>query len=233
MKKFNSFLISAIILFTFGCHSPEPGPDKTIAGAALGAGWGAGTGAVIGNQVGNKGPGAALGAGFGAVSGAMSGFTYDQTEDALIKQEKQLASLRIQNSANRRELQNIQSKLDNMANAAAVSGVYQVYFDTDQTNLRSGAIANLEVIAESIKRNPSGHAVQVVGHADDSGSPEYNQRLAESRARNVSSYIAARGVSSDSIIVSSYGSKRPIASNVSTEGRQLNRRVDVFVSPKG
>ncbi|MCB0317789.1 MAG: OmpA family protein [Bdellovibrionales bacterium] len=232
MTKPSLIFLLTILFLNLACSNPEPGPDKTIAGAALGAGWGAGAGAIVGNQVGNKGQGAAVGAGFGAVSGAMSGFAYDQTEDVLIDQEKQLASLRIQNTANRRELQNIQSRLDNVANTGSLGGVYQVYFDTDQTNLRAGAIANLEVIAEGIKRDPTGFTVHVVGHADDSGSPEYNERLAESRARTVSSYIAARGVSSDNIQVNSFGSKRPVASNVTTEGRQFNRRVDVFVSPK-
>ena len=114
-----------------------------------------------------------------------------------------------------------------------LQSIYQVYFDPDQTNLRSGAIANLEIVGESIKRNSGIFAITVVGHADDGGSPQYNERLAEARARTVASYLGARGISMDQITVRSFGSKRPLASNTSETGRQLNRRVDVIVGQGG
>ena len=53
-------------ILSVGCATPQPGPDKTIAGALLGAGWGAGAGAVVGNQIDASGGGIAVGAGLGA-----------------------------------------------------------------------------------------------------------------------------------------------------------------------
>ncbi|NLF24853.1 MAG: OmpA family protein [Deltaproteobacteria bacterium] len=236
MKSWTSsiYLITVpvlFVLFAISACAPTPGPDKTIAGAALGAAWGAGAGAVVGHQVEGAptGEGVAIGAGFGAVSGAMSGLAYDAQEDVQIQQEQELASLRIQNTANAQMLSHLQARLDQAIATDLAGGIYQVFFDPDSSTLRSGAIANLEVIADSIRTSPSAYVVNVVGHADDAGTPTYNQRLAESRARAVSAYLSARGISMDQLHVSSYGSKRPIASNVTEAGRQLNRRVDIFI----
>ena len=228
----NRFVVFGLLLMVFGCSNPQPGPDKTVAGTVLGAAWGAGTGAVVGHQVSHASEGAGIGAGFGAVAGAASGAAYDMTESAQARLEKKLASLKIQNMANARQLDSLQDQLDRAAASEVAGGVYQVFFDVDATSLRAGAVANLEVIAESIKRSPHAYAIHVVGHTDDTGDPKYNDRLSESRAKTVSGYLGARGISMDQIFVASHGAKRPIASNVTDVGRQLNRRVDVYISSK-
>jgi len=211
------------------CSNPQPGPDKTIAGTLLGAGWGAGSGAVVGNQVSAAGEGVAVGAGFGAVAGAMSGAGYDLAEGTQLEQGRELAALRVQNVANQRELERLQGRLDDVIGMDPSGGVYQVFFDENATSLRAGAIANLEVIADSIKNSPRAYVINVVGHTDDAGTPETNSRLAEARARAVSAYLGARGISMDQIKVSSFGATRPIATNGNSVGRQLNRRVDIYI----
>ncbi len=227
MKKILSTSVLALALISCG---PTEGPDKTLAGSVLGAGWGAGAGAIVGNQVGNTGEGAGIGAGFGFVSGAMAGGQMDVYEDELLQNENELEALRVQNTSNSQQLARLQSKLDETVSGSAFGGFYQVFFDADSTNLRAGTVANLEAIGDAIKSSPYALKINVIGHTDDAGTPEYNQSLAESRARAVSSYLALRGISSDQIIVKNYGALRPIASNATEVGRQLNRRVDVFVT---
>jgi outer membrane protein OmpA-like peptidoglycan-associated protein len=225
-----SEIILCLVIGLVGCSNPQPGPDKTLAGTVLGAGWGAGAGAVIGNQVSATGEGVAVGAGFGAVAGALTGAGFDLNEGAQLENDRQLASLKVRNLANQRELERIQGRLDEVVlTDSGVGGVYQVFFDEDSTSLRAGSIANLEVIAESLKTSPRAVTVHVVGHTDDSGDLQYNQRLAESRARAVSAYLGSRGISMDRIKVTSHGTARPIASNSNPVGRQLNRRVDVYI----
>jgi len=231
MRQVNIVAITgSVIALLCGCSNPQPGPDKTVAGLVLGAGWGAGAGAVVGHQVGSAGEGVAVGSGFGAVAGAATGAGFDLGEGSQLENERKLASLKIQNIANERELETIQGRLDNAAVTETTGVIYQVFFDDDATNLRSGSIANLQVIADSIKTDPQAIKVNVVGHTDDTGSPDYNQRLSEARARNVAAYLATRGISMDQIVVTSSGSKQPVASNTSDVGRQLNRRVDVYIS---
>jgi len=223
------FLAALAVTLLTGCSNPQPGPDKTIAGTVLGAGWGAGAGAVIGNQVSASGEGVAVGAGFGAIAGALSGAGYDLSEGSQLNQERQLASLKVQSAANRRELEQVQGRLDDAVTSDFSGAMYQVFFDDDATTLRAGAVANLEAIANSIASNPRAYVIFVEGHTDDAGTPEYNEKLAEARARTVSAYIGARGISMDQIKVSNYGAKRPIASNATPVGRQLNRRVDIHI----
>ncbi len=220
----------AALLFS-GC-TPQEGPDKTLGGAVLGAAWGAGSGAVIGNQVGidRPGEGAAVGAGFGLLAGAANGLMYDAVEDTQLQHEKQLEAVRLQNMANARQLATLQDRLDQAASSNVAGDIYQVFFDEDAASLRAGALANLEVIAEAVKANPAARVINVAGNSDDTGKPEYNKRLSEARARAVAAYLASRGISMDQIRVRSYGAKRPIASNATPVGRQLNRRVDVYIS---
>jgi outer membrane protein OmpA-like peptidoglycan-associated protein len=221
-------LISSILLLS-ACNNPQEGPDKTIGGAVLGAGWGAGAGAVIGNQVGYSGEGTAIGAGFGMLGGALTGFSNDLTEDAIMEQEKTLASLKIQNDATSRQLSNLQTTLDSPSLASMKGGMHQIFFDVDVTSLKAGSIADLEILAEQIKSSPNVTQVNIVGHSDDAGTPEYNSRLAEARARSVSTFLASKGIPLSQIKITSYGSQRPVASNTSDVGRQLNRRVDIYL----
>lgn len=229
MKKTSLIIISLLLA---SCSTPTPGPDKTIAGAVLGATWGAGAGAVIGNQIEDTprvGEGAAVGAGFGLISGALQGAGYDVIESDQIRQEKELENLKIQNIANTRQLAMIQAELDYNTINDVPTSVYDVYFDIDATNLKSGAIASLEKIADAIMNTPRVSKVNVYGHSDESGNENYNQKLAEARANNVSSYLAKHGISYDKINVESFGSEMPIATNSTVAGRQLNRRVEVSV----
>lgn len=222
--------ISILVLASSGCSQPTPGPDKTAAGAVLGAGWGTGAGAIIGNQIGAVGGGAAVGAGLGAIEGILVGAGYDVLESHTIRQQEELASLRVQNISNRQQLESLQHQLDRANFDGVASGVYQVNFDADAVTLRSGSIANLEIVAEQARNSVGNPVINVVGHSDDAGTPEYNQRIAEARARAVAAYLAQRGISINQIKISHYGSERPISSNATPEGRQLNRRVDIFFS---
>ena len=225
-------LFSSLILAS-SCSNPQPGPDKTIGGAVLGAAWGAGTGAVVGHQVeefSRTGEGVAIGSGIGFFSGAMTGLGYDLVEDTQIEHAQQLEALQVQNAANRQEIANIQRRLDVLAMKDVPSSVYEVYFDEDSTSLRAGSIANLDNIADAVKLAPNARYINIDGHSDDSGDIENSEKLSEARARAVSSYLASQGVAMDQIRINAYGSKRPVASNNTAEGRQLNRRVDVYIS---
>lgn len=225
-----SLALLLLLSMCVSCSNPQPGPDKTVAGTVLGAGWGAGAGAVVGNQVDSTGKGIAVGAGFGAVAGMLAGGGFDMGEGALLKQDRELAALKIRNVGTQLELEKIQGNLDRAALTDASIGVYQVFFDEDATSLRAGAVSNLEVLAEAIKTNPHVGTVNVVGHTDDTGVAEYNDQLALARANSVSAYLGARGISTSRIKTSGQGASKPIASNATQAGRQLNRRVDVFVS---
>jgi outer membrane protein OmpA-like peptidoglycan-associated protein len=227
-----SLAVCAIAILShgvIGC-SPQAGPDKSFGGMVLGAGWGAGAGAVVGNQVGAPGEGVAVGAGFGAAAGLLHGIGYDLTEGVQLEQNRKLDSLKVQAAANQRHIESLQHFLDESTGWDPAGGVYQVFFDEDQTNMRLGAVTNLEQIAESIKSSGFVRSVHVVGHTDDSGNTKYNETLSLARANTVKSYLSQRGIPVGQIEVESFGATRPIATNATTAGRQLNRRVDVYIT---
>lgn len=225
------FILAILSCITIACNKrPVSGPDQTATGALTGAGIGAGAGMVIGNQISHIGPGAAVGAGFGLLAGAMTGGGQDRLEETQVEMKNDLAAIRARTSFNRQELENLQDDYDNSASTELPLQAYQVYFDDNATNLRSGAISALENIAEALKASRAALKIEVLGHADDSGSPEYNMQLSEARARNTASYLQARGISIDRVEIKSLGSTRPVATNSTPEGRQLNRRVEIRVT---
>ena len=224
--------ITILISFSLSSCSPTPNsvPDKTVSGGILGAGWGAGTGAIIGHQLSYAGEGAGIGAGVGLLAGVASGIAYDSVEGTLHEQHQKLEALQLQNALNTAELSSLQEKLDvPPPSLRGTQSIYKVFFDSDVTNLKAGSIQELEIIANSIKSDPYVKKIQINGHSDDAGKPEYNNQLAEARARTVLSYLSQQGVALDVMKIESFGATRPLASNGSPEGRQLNRRVEVVV----
>ena len=75
-----------------------------------------------------------------------------------------------------------------------------------------------------MKSNPE-YSLSIVGHTDNVGSDEYNQKLSEDRAEAVKSYLVKKGVGEISITAEGKGESEPIADNNTSEGRDKNRRV--------
>ena len=75
--------------------------------------------------------------------------------------------------------------------------------------------------------------VVIEGHTDSTGSNEVNEHLSQQRAEAVRQYfVANRTLPDENIVAVGYGSKRPLASNATPEGRAINRRIDVIISPR-
>jgi outer membrane protein OmpA-like peptidoglycan-associated protein len=71
----------------------------------------------------------------------------------------------------------------------------------------------------------------VVGHTDNVGSNDFNQKLSERRAHSVAQYFESKRVDPVRLAISGKGEAAPIASNSSEAGRQQNRRVEIYVEP--
>ena len=75
-------------------------------------------------------------------------------------------------------------------------------------------------------------AVLVLGHADSSGVAEQNLKLSEQRAAAVASIFRLSGLQRDRMLLKGMGSNMPRAANDSAAGRELNRRVEIILTPK-
>ena len=76
-------------------------------------------------------------------------------------------------------------------------------------------------------------SIAVAGHTDAIGTDTYNQALSEKRARTVADALRTRGVKG-TLSAKGFGESRPVAPNElngrdNPAGRQLNRRVEIFV----
>lgn len=104
-----------------------------------------------------------------------------------------------------------------------------VLFDTNKSELRSGAHYTIDKLAAFLAEYPTRN-VQIEGFTDSTGAEEYNRRLSERRAEAVRNVLAAQGVDSRRLMTRGYGVEFPVASNETAEGRQRNRRVEIIIS---
>jgi len=104
-----------------------------------------------------------------------------------------------------------------------------VLFDVGKWTLKPGAREKLAKISGIVLGHP-GLKLEVEGHTDSTGSEESNQILSERRASAVRDFLIQQGVSANIITARGLGESQPVASNDTTVGRQLNRRVEMVVS---
>lgn len=104
-----------------------------------------------------------------------------------------------------------------------------IQFETGKATIKKTSNPLLNQIANVFIDNPT-YMVEVQGHTDNVGKPEFNQDLSEKRAQAVRSYLIKAGVPEKQLIAHGYGDTMPIASNKTAKGRTLNRRVEFIVS---
>jgi chemotaxis protein MotB len=110
----------------------------------------------------------------------------------------------------------------------------RLLFEAGSHELKPDGIDVLKQMGILFKTAPF-KEIRVVGHADKTsasdGSNQYFEKLALSKARATQTVrvLKGDGVDSQSFIVEWYGDIRPIASNETEDGRQLNRRVEIVL----
>jgi len=103
-------------------------------------------------------------------------------------------------------------------------------FEFGQAELNEEGKATIEEYRKNLGPElTEAYMVLVVGHTDSSGPASYNDALSLRRAQSVADYLVATGANEDVIRVIGRGSREPMASNDTREGRIQNRRVDVLV----
>ena len=124
------------------------------------------------------------------------------------------------------ELKNLNAK---KTERGLVITLGDVLFDTNKAELRSEGTDSVQKLAEFLIEYPDRKTL-IEGYTDSTGSSNYNQDLSERRANAVRSKLMGMGVSGDRIGTRGYGEEKPIASNETAAGRQLNRRVEIILS---
>ena len=101
-----------------------------------------------------------------------------------------------------------------------------INFDFDKADIKPESQPIIDEITKLLRNNP-GLSLTVEGHTDNVGTPDYNQRLSDARARSVVAALTAQGVEARRLQAAGYGQEKPIADNGTDEGRTKNRRVEL------
>ena len=99
-------------------------------------------------------------------------------------------------------------------------------FDFDKWEIKPHYYPILDEAVGCMKQHPT-ITVEIQGHTDSIGTPEYNKVLSEKRANEVMQYFIGKGIPSERVTANGYGLTEPIADNATPEGRSMNRRVQL------
>ncbi|KPP89659.1 MAG: putative outer membrane protein [Rhodobacteraceae bacterium HLUCCA08] len=215
IKLASALGLSAVLTLSACDELQDPNnPNRNAqSGALIGAAAGAALGTVIGNDDRQR-QNVALGAVLGTAVGAAVGSNLDRQEAEL------------------RQQMGPDTQIVNTGEQLIVTMPQDILFAVDSAQLSGGLRSDLTTLAASLNRYPNS-VINVIGHTDNTGSAGYNQDLSARRAQAVSAVLINAGVNPQRIRSIGRGEDAPIASNLTPEGRSLNRRVEITITPTG
>lgn len=189
---------------------------ETQRGTAQGAGIGAAAGALLGAATGGS-KGAAQGAVLGGALGAGGGYIWSKKmQDQKMAMERATAGTGVA----------VSQTTDNRLKLDIPS---DVSFDVGRAAIKPNFAPILNQFASSLNQNPV-TTVTIIGHTDNTGSDAINNPLSVDRAEAARDYLVSRGVARTRVATDGRGSREPIADNNTQQGRDKNRRVEIYVA---
>ncbi len=211
-------VLTVLAVFVSGCETLDPytresETSNATKGALIGAAAGAVAGLISGDDAVERRQQALIGAGVGALAGGSIGYYMD-------KQEAEL----------RAELEGTGVSVTRIGDNITLNMPGNVTFATDSSDLSPAFFDVLNSVGKVLGEFDK-TVVEVAGHTDSTGSDSYNQSLSERRAASVVTYLQGQEVMSQRLITVGMGEARPVADNVTADGRQANRRVEITMVP--
>ena len=213
----NKFIMTlALSLIVVSCTTTNPETGKTQASkTTIGAGAGAAAGAVLGQIIGKDTKGTVIGTAAGAAVGAVIGNVFDKQE-AKLREDLKGTGVEVTRTAE---------------GEIKLTAPENVTFATNSSTISSRFTNTLDSIASVLKEYPDSN-ITVSGHTDSTGNDAINNPLSVNRANSVANYLKQEGIASSRITAVGYGSKQPVASNSTSDGRAQNRRVEIKITAK-
>lgn len=211
-------IVSSItcVALALGVLSGCANMNENQQGAAKGAGIGALAGVVLGAATGGS-RGAAQGAVLGGALGAGGGYLWSKKmQDQKLAMEQATVGTGVA----------VSQTTDNRLKLDIPS---DVSFDTGRSAIKSNFAPILNQFATSLNQNTV-TTVTIVGHTDNTGSDSINNPLSIDRADAARDYLVSRGVARNRIMTDGRGSREPMADNNTQQGRDKNRRVEIYVA---
>lgn len=114
------------------------------------------------------------------------------------------------------------------AKPAPAAENYLVFFDWNRWSLTPDAHRIVKTAADNARRTGATR-IEVIGHADRSGSPAYNLKLSKQRAVTVRAALVKGGAAPDNITAAARGETEPLVSTADGVREPQNRRVEIFL----
>ena len=152
--------------------------------------------------------------------------------------ETQMAALAAENqrtAAERDELaQRLTGALATVADTQStargvVVNLSDILFDTNKATLKANTQLALAKLTGVLSVFPKLN-LRIEGYTDSTGTDEINNKLSRDRAVSVVEFLQTQGIGAERMTSEGYGSKFPVASNETKEGRAKNRRVEVVLA---
>ncbi|HWA33566.1 MAG TPA: OmpA family protein, partial [Cyclobacteriaceae bacterium] len=119
--------------------------------------------------------------------------------------------------------------LDPVATGASVV-LNNIFFDLNRFELKEKSMTDLDKVVRFLNENKNVR-IEIGGHTDDAGTPEYNLQLSQKRVQSVASYLVDHGIPATRLLQKGYGESKPLKPNDSEENRQINRRIEFRIIP--
>jgi OOP family OmpA-OmpF porin len=122
-------------------------------------------------------------------------------------------------------------KKPNTGADVAVGYIWEnILFDFDKADIKPEYVAAIAEAGEFMRNHQEARVV-LAGHTDNVGTREYNMKLSHRRASAVRDYLVTKeGIDAARITLSGFGYSEPVATNATTAGRALNRRVQGIIT---
>jgi chemotaxis protein MotB len=134
------------------------------------------------------------------------------------------------------EIKRGQVTIHQLRDQLRLSVVQELLFDSGHAELRDTGQALLDKVAQALEGGPA-RLVTIEGHTDNvqigpSIVAQFatNWELSTARATTVVRYLQEKGVAPQALGATGFGEYRPVSTNETAEGRQLNRRIEVVLT---
>ena len=130
------------------------------------------------------------------------------------------------------EYQEVQKdiKLKNIAVGQSIV-LKNIFFDFNKSTLRKESENEIAQLTKLLVDIPT-MKIEISGHTDSYGSDTYNKNLSHQRAKAVYDRLIQNGIKADRLTFMGYGEEKPIDTNETDAGRQMNRRTEFKVTAK-
>lgn len=107
----------------------------------------------------------------------------------------------------------------------------RIEFDSNQSTLTTRGRAVLDQLIPLLRESP-GASIEIGGHTDGFGAPDYNMELSRRRAEAVRQYLVSRGLPHRFTAVG-YGASKPRSTEITKDALRRNRRIELLVQEQG